>query len=58
MQLGHLSPSLLKLMMNQSNIQYVPIIIVSDLLDSFHLGSGVRFHFAGIKNKTPVHSLQ
>lgn len=43
MQLEHLSDSLLELMVNQRNIQYVPIIILGDLLDCFHPGSGVSF---------------
>lgn len=43
MQLEDLSDSLLELMVNQRNIQYVPIIILGDLLHCFRLGSGVSF---------------
>lgn len=43
MQLEHLSDSLLGLMVNQRNIQCVPIIILGDLLDCFPLGSGLSF---------------
>jgi len=52
MQLEHLSDSLLELMVNQRNIQYVPIIILDDLLDCFCLGSGVSFILLILRVKT------